>query len=90
MGYMLKKYNYILIFVLLVFAGQAAGQFARPSGTVSAGGWTASTGTLHEAMDETTHNDGTDYAIADTVTTMEVNLSSVADPGVHDNHTVRV
>lgn len=68
-------------------------QFARPSGTVSAGLWSPIGGpsTLWECMDEVTANDSTDYieAINGDNTTCEINLSSVTDPVGNVNHTVR-
>ncbi len=89
----------ILLLALSGFAGLSlllpsalAAQFGRPSSTVSAGGWTAvGAATLHEATDEVTANDGTDYAEADSSdTTMELALSSITDPVSNTSHTMRM
>ena len=68
-----------------------AAQFGRPDGTVSAGSWTAvGAATLHEATDEVTANDDTDYADAAGVnTTAELSLSNVTDPVSSTGHIVR-
>ncbi|KKL08220.1 hypothetical protein LCGC14_2578030, partial [marine sediment metagenome] len=65
-------------------------QFARPSSTVDAGGWTYLVASLHEDTNEVIPNGDTDYAEAETTDTiMKLALSSVADPTVGTGHTLR-
>lgn len=66
-------------------------QFARPDADVSAGSWTpnpAAPGTLYDKIDETSPDD-TDYIIALSNTTCEINLSDVTDPVSNDGHIIR-
>ena len=77
------------ILVVTALTGRAA-QFARPSGTVSAGVWAPfGAATLHEATDEVSANGDTDYAEAADNDTMELNLSTVTDPLSSAGHIVR-
>ena len=64
-------------------------QFARPTSDVSAGTWTASTGSdLFAMLDETAADDG-DYITTTSYSTCEVALSSLTDPAVSTGHVVR-
>ncbi len=92
---MLNRNNYIYIALITVVClsanALAVPQYARPNGTVSTGTWTVSGAvTHHEAIDEISANNGTDYVETTVAGTMEVNLSGVSDPGVHDSHTIRL
>jgi hypothetical protein len=82
----------LLLLAFLPYPGTAnPGQFARPDGTVAAGGWAFSDLSLHEDTDEATPNGDTDYAEADsTDTAMELSLSDVTDPGVSTGHIMRI
>ncbi|MHC4912786.1 MAG: hypothetical protein ACYTE5_07260, partial [Planctomycetota bacterium] len=91
---LLQKINYILfglVIVLVIAPAGMAAQFARPDGTVSAGSWTeVNAPSLHEATDEITANDNTDYAQTTTNDdTMELTLSSVTDPQTGTGHVIR-
>jgi len=82
----------VLLLLLPLLSTQVCfgAQFARPDGTVSAGGWTAAGApSLHEALDESTANGDTDYASATTNTTGEVSLSDVTDPQTNTGHVIR-
>ncbi|MCX6702980.1 MAG: hypothetical protein NTW60_03895 [Candidatus Wolfebacteria bacterium] len=91
-NYLKKIVIFVFVFgIFILNPGFAeAAQFGRPASTVSAGSWTAvNAPTLHEATDEVTANDDTDYANTTVNTTAELKLSSVADPQVNSGHTVR-
>lgn len=65
-------------------------QLLRPSSIINSGNWTASSGTLATAIDETAYDDA-DY---DTTTnlssdTMEIKFSAGGDPAVGTGHKVR-
>jgi len=65
-------------------------QIARPDSTVTAGGWTAvGAATLHEAVDEATANDDTDYDEKTGSGGMELGLGDLVDPVSSSGHTVR-
>lgn len=66
-------------------------QFGRPISTASAGAWSAvGAATLHEATDETSPNDATDYASATTNTAaFKVKLTSLTDPLASTGHIFR-
>jgi hypothetical protein len=80
-----------LLVTLFAAAPAIAQQFARPDGTVAPGGsWTAvGAATLHEAVDEVTANDDTDYMNATVNTTDELTLAAVTDPAVGTGHVIR-
>lgn len=64
-------------------------QFSRPTSDVSAGTWTASTGSdLFAMLDETSANDS-DYIVTTGTSTCEVALGSLTDPGSSNGHIVR-
>lgn len=64
-------------------------QYARPTSDVSAGGWTASTGSdLFAMLDETSANDS-DYITTTSASTCEVALGSLTDPASSTGHIVR-
>lgn len=64
-------------------------QYARPVSDVSAGGWTASTGSdLFAMLDETSANDS-DYITTTSDSTCEVALGSLSDPALSTGHIVR-
>lgn len=64
-------------------------QYARPVSDVSAGGWTASTGSdLFAMLDEAAADDG-DYITTTSASTCEVALGSLSDPAVSTGHIVR-
>ena len=64
-------------------------QLARPTSDVSAGTWTASTGSdLYAMLDETAVNDA-DYIVTTGASTCEVALGSLSDPAVSTGHKVR-
>ena len=91
---MFNRIRYIVLTfgMLFITADIAfAAQYARPSGTVSAGNWTASgASTLHEATDETAPNDETDYMTSgNRITTAELSLSPVTDPQTNTGHIIR-
>ncbi|MBL0307655.1 MAG: hypothetical protein IPQ25_16995 [Chitinophagaceae bacterium] len=64
-------------------------QLQRPVSDVSAGTWTASTGSdLYAMLDETSVNDA-DYIVTTGASTCEVALGSLTDPAVSTGHKVR-
>lgn len=64
-------------------------QLAAPSADVSAGGWTASTGSdLYAMLDEAAADDG-DYITTTGASTCEVALGSLSDPSSSSGHIVR-
>jgi len=64
-------------------------QYSRPTSDVTAGTWTASTGSdLFAMLDETTVSD-TDYIVTTGASTCEVALGSMSDPAVSTGHKVR-
>lgn len=64
-------------------------QYARPTSDVSAGTWTASTGSdLFAMLDETSANDS-DYITTTSASTCEVALGSLTDPASSTGHIVR-
>ena len=64
-------------------------QLAAPSADVSAGGWTASTGSdLYAMLDEAAADDG-DYISTTAASTCEVALGSLSDPASSTGHVVR-
>ena len=64
-------------------------QYARPTSDVSAGTWTASSGSdLFAMLDETTAND-TDYIVTTGTSTCEVALGTMSDPAISSGHIVR-
>lgn len=64
-------------------------QLAAPSADVSAGGWTASTGSdLYAMLDEAAADDG-DYITTTGASTCEVTLGSLSDPASSTGHIVR-
>ena len=64
-------------------------QYARPTSDVSAGTWTASTGSdLYAMLDETTANDA-DYISTVNASTCEVTLGTLTDPASSTGHVVR-
>ena len=79
------------ILILALFSTLSlAQQYGRPVSTVSAGSWTASgAATLHEAVDEITPNDATDYITAGSLTTATFALGSLTDPLVSTGHIIR-
>ena len=81
----------IAVSLLTASTKTSAAQFARPSGTISSGNWVATGApTLHEATDETTPNDNTDYAVTGTSSDVaELSLSAIADPASSSNHVIR-
>lgn len=88
---MLRKTIIIIIVILALTSQSRAAQFARPSGTISSSSWIAvNAPTHHEAIDEVTANGTTDYVESSAVSTLDVNLSGVIDPGVHDTHEIRL
>jgi hypothetical protein len=80
-----------LVLIVLTTQGIAA-QYARPDGTISAGNSWSPIGaaTLHEATDEITANNDTDYMSSDKFnTTAELSLSNVNAPTVTTGHIIR-
>ncbi len=72
-----------------LFKPAVTAQYARPTSDVSAGTWTASTGSdLYAMLDETSANDS-DYITTTSATTCEVALGSLTDPAVSTGHIVR-
>jgi len=72
-----------------LFKPTVTAQYARPISDVSAGGWTASTGSdLFAMLDETSANDS-DYITSTTASTCEVALGSLSDPALSTGHIVR-
>ena len=64
-------------------------QTARPASTISAGGWTSSSGgTLHG--DQSDNSDTTYGRCSSTATTEELLLASLSDPNSSSNHVVTV
>ncbi|UCG49365.1 MAG: hypothetical protein JSU94_06190 [Phycisphaerales bacterium] len=94
---MSKRISYTLSLALAMVVAfgttvAMAAQYARPDGTVSATGWTASgTPAHHEATDEVTPNDDTDYVLAadGVAATAELSLTDVTDPQVSSGHIIR-
>lgn len=69
--------------------------YARPNSKVSAVGWTDNgKNTLWEVLDEITADDFTTYAscaaVAGEFKDFTVGLSTIADPGVHTGHALRI
>lgn len=74
---------------LLPVGGTVTAQYARPTSDVSAGTWTASTGSdLYAMLDETTANDA-DYISTVNASICEVALGSLTDPASSTGHVVR-
>ena len=72
-----------------LFKPVVTAQYARPTSDVSAGTWTASTGSdLYAMLDETSANDS-DYITTTSASTCEVALDSLTDPAVSTGHIVR-
>ena len=72
-----------------LFSPVVTAQYARPVSDVSAGGWTASTGSdLFAMLDETSANDS-DYITTTNASTCEVALGSLSDPALSTGHIVR-
>lgn len=72
-----------------LFFSTVTAQYARPTSDVSAGTWTASSGSdLFAMLDETAAND-TDYIVTTGTSTCEVALGSLADPVSSSGHIVR-
>jgi hypothetical protein len=64
-------------------------QYARPTSDVTAGTWTASTGSdLYAMIDETVASDS-DYIVTTGASTCEVALGSLSDPSSSTGHKVR-
>lgn len=64
-------------------------QYARPTSDVSAGTWTASSGSdLYAMLDETSASDA-DYIVTTGASTCEVALGSLTDPASSSGHIVR-
>lgn len=77
------------VYGFLVFSETVTAQYARPISDVSAGGWTASTGSdLYAMLDETSANDS-DYITSTTASTCEVSLGYLSDPALSTGHIVR-
>ena len=75
--------------IIPLFYSTITAQYARPTSDVSAGGWTASTGSdLFAMLDETSANDS-DYITTTSASTCEVALGSITDPAVSTGHIVR-
>ena len=73
----------------VMLIGGVTVQLARPTSDVSAGTWTASTGSdLYAMLDETAVNDA-DYIVTTGASTCEVALGSLSDPAVSTGHKVR-
>ncbi|MHC4941653.1 MAG: hypothetical protein ACYTG7_01395 [Planctomycetota bacterium] len=86
------KTGWLTVAVLICALPSAlAVQYARPSGTVSGGSWTATGApTLHEATDEVTPNDDTDYMVTGTDADIaELTLGSLTDPSSSVDHIIR-
>lgn len=72
-----------------LFKPVVTAQYARPTSDVSAGTWTASTGSdLFAMLDEAAADDG-DYITSTTASTCEVALGSLSDPALSTGHIVR-
>lgn len=72
-----------------LFKPVVTAQYTRPVSDVSAGGWTASTGSdLFAMLDETAADDG-DYITTTSASTCEVALGSLNDPALSTGHVVR-
>ncbi len=72
-----------------VLIGSVTVQLARPTSDVSAGTWTASSGSdLYAMLDETAASDA-DYIVTTGASTCEVALGSLSDPAVSTGHKVR-
>lgn len=72
-----------------LFFSTVTAQYSRPTSDVSAGTWTASSGSdLFAMLDETAANDS-DYIVTTGVSTCEVALGSLTDPYVSTGHIVR-
>jgi hypothetical protein len=90
-----RRYFFALTFLIYLFSlSQVAEaiQYARPSSTVSDGGFIVSgAATHHEATDDISPNGDTDYVQADgSDTSLILGLSTVTDPMVHTGHTLRL
>lgn len=73
----------------VILIGTPTVQLARPVSDVTAGTWTASTGSdLYAMLDETVASDA-DYIVTTGASTCEVALGSLSDPGVSTGHKVR-
>jgi len=73
----------------VLVASVVAVQYALPISDVSAGTWTASTGSdLFAMLDETVADDG-DYITTTSASTCEVALGSLTDPALSTGHIVR-
>lgn len=69
--------------------GSVTAQYVRPVSDISAGTWTASSGSdLFSMLDETAADDA-DYIITTNVSTCEVALGAFSDPGVNTGHIFR-
>ncbi len=90
----LNRISYIFLVLAILFAfgtDVGAAQFARPDGTNAAGTWTFSgAASLHEAIDETTANDETDYIEDAGGDVAEFSLGDVTDPLVGSGHILRM
>src|SRR5210317_842146 len=74
---------FALVLTLALGQSALAQQYARPDGTTTAAGWSASGApTLHEAVDEPSFNDG-DFINSGNgnTATVVLTLSDVSDPG---------
>lgn len=66
-------------------------QYARPDSDVSAGSWTASSGSdLYAMVDETSYSDSDYVSAIRADTTCELGLSNVTDPVSSSGHVLRV
>ncbi len=73
----------------VILIGTPTVQLARPVSDVTAGTWTASTGSdLYAMLDETVASDA-DYIVTTAASTCEVALGSVSDPASSGGHVVR-
>jgi hypothetical protein len=87
-----KRISYLvlaLVFVLAFAAPSLAAQYARPTGTVSSGNWTANATTLHGDTGEVSPNDANYMSSSSNNDTCELNLSSITDPGVTTGFAIR-
>ena len=72
-----------------LFFSTVTAQYARPISDVSAGTWTASSGSdLFAMLDETTASDA-DYITTTAASTCEVALGTLSDPASSSGHVVR-
>lgn len=72
-----------------LFFSTVTAQYARPTSDVSAGGWTASSGTDLFAMIDEAVVDDADYITSSTASICEVALGSMSDPALSTGHIVR-